>query len=170
MAKANLTAERLRELFNYDPDAGILISRKTIHKRISGAMVGTVAGDKYGRKWLVTRVDGRIYLIHRLIWLHVFGTWPAHQIDHINGDATDNRINNMRDVPAPENAKNLKMPSTNKSGITGVNWRPSRQKWRAYIQVNRISIHLGYFDSMDEAAKARASALNHYAFNARHGT
>lgn len=170
MAKTNLTAERVRELFNYAPETGRLVAQKTGNKRYAGRTVGTqVTGRRDGGKHLVLAIDGRNYLAHRVIWLHVHGEWPKHTIDHINGLSNDNRIENLRDVTQLENSRNKKRISSNTSGITGVAWRKSKGKWRAHITIMKKSIHLGYFDKFADACEARANAVSSIGFSPRHG-
>lgn len=169
MAKTDLTAERVRELFDYCPTTGLLTARITGNKRYAGTVAGTPHVNRCGHKTLVVTVDGGTYLAHRVIWLHTQGEWPKHTIDHINGDSRDNRIENLRDVPQAINQKNLKKSNTNTSGVTGVSWRESKHKWRAYITVQRECIHLGYFDNLLDAISSRNAALVKFGFSLRHG-
>jgi hypothetical protein len=169
MAKIDLTAERVRELFNYCHETGALTARNTENKRYAGDEVGTFAVSKQGRTTRVLAIDGHNYSAHRVIWLYVHGAWPKQEIDHINGNPSDNRIENLRDVSRQINQRNLRKIQTNTSGITGVSWRASKGKWRAYITVQKRCIHLGYFDNMLDAAKARKDALAAYGFSSSHG-
>lgn len=170
MAKTDLTAERVRELFDYDPATGILVAKITGSKRYAGSTIGTVStNSRCGHKALVFSVDGRNYLVHRVIWLLVYGVWPTHTIDHINGISTDNRLSNLRDVTQLENSRNKPLISSNTSGVTGVSWRESKGKWRAHITVMKKNIHLGYFKSKEDAISARLNALMEFRFSQRHG-
>jgi hypothetical protein len=103
MARADLTAEQVRELFDYDQQTGNLIWRDN---KSGGVMAGQVAGCINARGYRRIRVDQVEYKAHRLVWLHVNGEWPSKQIDHINRNPGDNRIENLRDVTASENLKN----------------------------------------------------------------
>ena len=91
------------------------------------------------------------------------------QVDHINHDRTDNRIENLRLVNANENGKNQKASVRNKSGVVGVSWKKSKNKWHSQIMVNGKQIHLGFFDNIDEAKKARIDAERKYGFHENHG-
>lgn len=75
-----LTAERLRDLFDYDEATGVFTRRF----RRGPTSAGKPAGTKNGRGYVQIMVDGRIYMAHRLAWLHMTGSWPTNQIDHIN--------------------------------------------------------------------------------------
>lgn len=76
------------------------------------------------------------------------------EIDHINGDPLDNRIENLRVVEHQQNLFNSPKPKNNTSGFKGVEYLKNRQKYRARIGINKKKLHLGYFDDPIEAAKA----------------
>jgi hypothetical protein len=77
-------------------------------------------------------------------------------VDHVNGDGLDNRKRNLRVCTQAENAKNLKIKSTNKSGVTGVSF--DKGKWRAQIMVNYKKIYLGIFGTKSAAHQAYVTA------------
>jgi hypothetical protein len=112
-------------------------------------------------------VLGSTYLAHRLAWAIYYGEWPTDQIDHANGDATDNRICNLSVVSQSTNAKNKCIQSSNTSGYTGV-YR-ERNKWRAVITVNSKHIQLGNYDDIMDAITARKEAEIKYGFHENHG-
>ena len=97
------------------------------------------------------------------------GEWPRHEIDHINGDPSDNRICNLRDVTHKVNGLNQKIPAHNKSGIIGVSWHNSTKKWAATITVSKKQLHLGVFDTIEQARDARSLAERKYGFHKNHG-
>lgn len=153
MAKANLTAARLREVLHYDPMTGVF----TWKIRKGGtAVAGAVAGysDDFGH-WHVT-VDGHSYLQHRLAWLYVHGVWPSLHIDHKIGKS--NAIDNLRDVTHTVNMQNRHAPQTNnRVGMLGVN--KIRTGYRARIKPpNGPAIHLGIFSTPEEAHAAYVKA------------
>lgn len=140
-----LTAERLRAVCEYDPATGI-INRK-------GASAPRVATGDYLRLW----IDGHIYLAHRLIWLYMHGVWPAAKIDHINGDRTDNRAVNLRDVSNAVNMQNRKRPQkNNKTGFLGVSVAHGR--FMASIRVDGKRKTVPRCDSAEEAHAAYVAA------------
>lgn len=104
---------------------------------------------------------------HRAIWAMKMGHWPD-EVDHINGDPADNRIENLRSVSHSVNGRNLKLKANNRSGFCGVHQAPSG-RWKALITVNRKSITLGTFDTIEEAAEARSIAERKYQFHPNHG-
>jgi hypothetical protein len=101
-------------------------------------------------------------MAHRIAWLLYYGKWPKDQIDHINGDKSDNRIVNLREATNSQNGKNLKLSINNKTGVTGVAFDRQTQKWRAYIRVNFKMINLGRYMDFEDAVIARKSAEKKY--------
>lgn len=106
---------------------------------------------------------------HRVIWAMYYGAWPEGQIDHINGNRSDNRIRNLRDVSSAENGRNQRRHSTNTSGYCGVRWHKRDMVWNADIRVDGKLIHLGTFRCITSAAIARALANEKYGFHHNHG-
>lgn len=151
MAKADLiSAERLRELFDYDPDTGIF-KRRSGHgrKNSKSGMVGHLASNGYIQMY----VDGVNTRAHRLAWLYVYGVHPSGAIDHINGDRSDNRIDNLREATSVINSQNMTLkPERNKHFATGV--YECKGKFRAEIMANNTRYQLGIYDSPTEAAAA----------------
>jgi hypothetical protein len=155
--KKELTAERARELLDYEPGTGRFIwkvdrrcgwyAAGRVHVR-----AGTEAGTHSGGYRLIG-VDGTQYLAHRLAVLIVRGRWPPEDVDHLNGDRDDNRWANLRECTRQVNAQNLrKARSNNRTGVLGV--IPSGDRWVARITVNRRRLHLGCFSTPAEAHAA----------------
>lgn len=161
--------EEIARLFTYDRETGVLYwrikDRNTIrHKYVAGSFGGT--GDGYRR----VRIKGKIYLEHRIIMMLCFGHIPDNaEIDHINHVRNDNRLDNLRFVTRGENFKNKSVSSNNTTGITGVCFTKRLQKYIAYIKVNRQMHFLGYYNTLEEAAAARAEANLEFNFHANHG-
>lgn len=148
MANANLTAARVREVFTYNPATGDFCK--------AGKPVGYITGPGY----VYLSIDGKSRLAHRLAWLYVHGEFPKHQIDHINGVRTDNRIDNLRDVaPRVNNENRRRVRSDNKSSrMTGVSWHVHSAKWRARIWQKGTEHRLGLFDTPEDASAAYLEA------------
>ena len=106
---------------------------------------------------------------HRVAWALHFSQWPTGQIDHINGDRSDNRIENLRDVINAENAKNMSLSKSNSSGVCGVYRHSQTKKWTAQINVNGRAIGLGCFDLFSEAVIARKAAERVLGYHENHG-
>lgn len=155
MKTTTLTADRLRELLNYDPETGIFTRRA--HRK--GYHVGTKSGclNEAGR--VLIRVDGILYKAHRLAWLYVNGEWPKNQIDHINNTPSDNRICNPREATDKQNKENIHSPrSDNKCRMRGVCLHKKSGKFVAQIHKDGKNNYLGLFDTADEARIAYLSA------------
>lgn len=104
-------------------------------------------------------IDGAAYATHRLVWFYVHGKWPEHEIDHINGDRSDNRISNLRDVPAAINRQNLRTSHKDKiAGPLGAHFNKVSRKWKASICVNYRHTHLGTFATAEDAHAAYVAA------------
>lgn len=113
--------------------------------------VGDRPGHMYACRWS-TYINGK----RELIRLHreIIGAKPGEQVDHINGDSLDNRIENLRICTASENNSNRGNQKNNTSGFRGVTWNKQTQKFRACIWSDRKRFYLGSFDDPIEAAKA----------------
>jgi hypothetical protein len=150
-----ITAERVREVLDYDPETGVFTRKVRLAHR---HQVGDIAGQKHTKGYVLIGVDSELYFAHRLAWLHYYGEWPKNQIDHINRVKTDNRIANLRDVTNAENHRNRPINSNNKSGHIGVSWAARTGRWQATITVAGKSIFLGQYDKLEDAIAARKAA------------
>ncbi len=149
------TLERVSELLAYDPGTGILTRRVPR----GGQRAGAVAGNPNSWGYLLVGIDGRQYSAHRIAWLLTHGSWPGGEIDHINGDRTDNRIANLREATVSENQQNQRGPQANNaSGYLGVYWNKQRRQWRACIRVDGRTRHLGGHDTAEAAHAAYLAA------------
>ena len=118
------------------------------------------AGDRAGavnnRGYRLIGINDKLYLEHRLIYAYHNPNWDEeNQIDHINGDRQDNRIDNLRVVTNQEN-------QFNRPTAKGYYWDKHRKKWKAYIYVDGKMIHLGYFDYKTDARLAYVTAKKKY--------
>ena len=129
---------------------------------------GNLAGTYDPKGYLKILYRGRLYMGHWLAWLYIYGKLPDHEIDHINGNPTDNRISNLRDVTRKQNMENKKIYKTNKSGYSGVTWHNRDKKWNVRIGHYGKRISLGYFDNLNDAIAVRIKAENNtYTHNER---
>ena len=152
---SDLTPERVSELFNYDPLTGVLTWKRSRGGQVSGSHAGCITEDGYRR----VTTGRRSYLVHRLIWMLVYGAWPTNTIDHINGDKLDNRITNLRDVTRKTNKENMRKPrKDNTVGVLGVHWHKYMKKFQASIRTNGERIHLGTYNTSEEAHQAYLTA------------
>jgi len=159
-----VTQEILKDMFDYNPETGTLISIFGNNRVGVGGSVGSNTKGGY----LATSIDFKTYMVHRLIWLYVHGVWPD-QIDHINHDRKDNRICNLRSVSSKDNNKNRSMTVINTSGVIGVSWIDETQKWRATIMIDGKNVGLGSFSDKQDAINARKKANVLHGFHENHG-
>jgi hypothetical protein len=151
-----LTQARLQILLTYDPDTGIFTSRTKRGRFCAGTIMGTLGAN--GRIQL--HIDHKKHLAHRLAWLYVTGYWPIHEIDHINGIPTDNRITNLRAATTKQNGENRGKQRNNTSGYKGVTWSNKSQKWQAQICHHGKRKQLGVFVDPKKAHEAYLHAAN----------
>ena len=147
-----ITQAEVREAFSYDPDTGVLTDRAT----------GQAAGIDNGNGYLRVQFKGRRWLVHRLIWLHVTGSWPKAALDHRNHVRFDNRWENLREATwAQNNQHRVQVSRASKSGFTGVYQRGNR--WVASISANGERLFLGVHSTPEAAhgAYLAAKALHH---------
>lgn len=157
-----LTLSRLREVMSYDRATGLFTRRVRLGARAPiGAVAGSVSRSD-GRRRI--RIDLEQFFSARLAWFYVFGEWPSGEIDHINMNRSDDRIENLRIATHQENNANRRVLPTNKSGSKGVSLlsRQLRKPYRAKITVNGRLIHLGYFSSKEAANEAYLVAASKY--------
>jgi hypothetical protein len=95
--------------------------------------------------------------IHRLV-ASAFLEIPKDDVDHIDGNKSNNQLSNLRWTTHTENMWNQKISKNNKSGVKGVCWNKQNKKWHAHIRVDGINIYLGFFDDIEEARQARITA------------
>jgi hypothetical protein len=147
-----LTAGRLRKLLIYNPQTGVF-RRKDAR---GGRRKGDIAGHDHSRTTRrVIAVDGHVYQAGRLAWLYMKGTWPNHLIHYVNGDASDIRWANLRQITMAQ--RQALRPTQNKLGVKGV-WKTGHGKYVAAIRVDHEKRYLGLFDTLEEASVAYVKA------------
>jgi hypothetical protein len=156
--KETLDWEVLVKTLEYDIDTGIFTNKIT---RSNCAKVGEVAGNtdstdptKYSEVWL----NGKHYPAHRLAWFYCFKEWPSNYLDHIDGNKSNNALNNLRECTGTENSYNVKVRKDNSVGYKGVSLDRRTGRYRAYITVDKKQKSLGYYNTPEEASKAYIDA------------
>ncbi|MGI9889068.1 HNH endonuclease [Vibrio chagasii] len=159
--------KRIDKFFWVNAEKGILTRKVTVGNQKAGTEAGCVDKMRSGDRVRVA-IDGKKHFRSRLIFLWVHGYLPE-VVDHENGNAMDDSIQNLRGTDNQGNQRNAKLLSTNTSGVVGVGWNKNANKWAAGIAVDRRLIHLGYFDDKDDAIQARKQAEVKYGFHENHG-
>jgi HNH endonuclease len=149
MAKAEiqeLTQECLKRHFGYDPATGHMVRIKSVQGAPSGQLP-----YPHSNGYLRIRFAGGMQLVHRLAWLYVHGEMPPEQIDHIDGNRSNNRIENLR---LATNAQN----SQNNHVAKGVSFYKPTGVWRCRLNKAKQCIVNSYHKTYDEARSAYLEA------------
>jgi hypothetical protein len=154
MSNETLTAERLRELLNYDPDTGLFTHR--VSRR--GVTAGKIVGSKHAKGYIVIRVDEKLYLAHRLAVLWMTGVWPKEHVDHRDLNRANNVWDNIREATNAQNMANMGVPKHNTTGFKGVTRRG--EGFVSQICINGRHKYLGQFTTPEDAHAAYVIAAN----------
>lgn len=173
------SAEYLRECLDYSAGDGSLRWKQRPMSHFRTTREGKIWNTKYAERpafytrcssgYLQGGLDGRLLLAHRVAFIIHTGQFPEGEIDHINGDRQDNSAANLRLVDSRLNKRNAALPSHNTSGCVGVAYRAAKGKWRASICLDGRAKHIGYFESEDEARRARLDFASRHGFHPNHG-
>lgn len=163
-----ITKELIAQCFEHRD--GKLYWKKVAHPN-KQYLVGQEAGSIHKTGYRHVTWLGKIHKVHRLIFILVHGYMPK-EIDHINGDRADNRIENLREVTRSENQYN-KSAQRNRSGYRGVTWHQKSNKWAVRVMKDGKSRSFGYFDDLEFAGfvaeEARRKLYGEFAFENRKG-
>lgn len=155
LEQEGITQSLVQEMFRYDSLTGEFFRR--ISRSGNGGRAGTLAGS-LSEGYLQTRIGKKTYKIHRLIWLYVYGYFPETEIDHIDRDRLNNKIENLREASSQCNARNRKERSDNTSGVKGVYWCKRGSRWSVYICISQKKRFVGYYQDYADAVSARFAA------------
>jgi hypothetical protein len=150
--KANVSIERLHELFAYSAETGELRWRVRRGSKAAGAMAGTKHPDK-GRHYIVVQIDGGMHQGHRVVWALLYGEWPQQPIDHADGDGLNNRPGNLRLATPSQNAVNRRARRKGRYP-RGVKYDPRNNRYYAATTLNFKPVHIGTFLTAEDAAAA----------------
>lgn len=156
-AEAGPALLMLQKALKYENDTGrfVWITGSRNRFRKVGGEAGTI--NRWGYRAI--SFGGKYLMAHRLAWLYTNGEWPINEIDHINGDRLDNRIENLRDVSRSINAQNIRSARCDsESKALGVSWSKCKRKWIASIVTNGKQKYLGSFAAMEDASEAYLAA------------
>jgi len=155
-----MNQQELKTLLHYDPPTGVFRWR---HEPKRGMQPWDVAGS-VERGYVRIQAGGKLHRAHRLAWLYVHGEWPSSELDHINRNRADNRIENLRLADRSLNMQNIGKKASNSSGYVGVSMSKWAKRWQAQIKTNGKNVHLGYYDTPELAHQAYLLAkANHHA-------
>ncbi len=149
--RSSFSQAELREKVRYDSESGLFYSLRKTARSSVGDVVTNIRPDGYCR----VNVFGGKFLAHRLAWFYMMGVWPESDIDHIDGNPTNNSFSNLRVVARHENMQNIRrLRKNSQTGVNGVSWHTARQKF--VVQLSHRGDHKfgGHFNNIDDAIAA----------------
>jgi len=141
----SVNTETLQSLFDYSNGNLIWKVNKGRSKK------GTIAGSRDTKGYMQLKLNQKVYRLHRLIWLW-HGKELPEQIDHIDRNPLNNKIENLRAATQSENQWNTER------ACNGVSFHKASNKWRARIKINNKEIYLGVFSDIEQARQVREEA------------
>lgn len=178
--ESKLTQEELKRLLHYDPESGIFIwrKRKTCDfkhtknplracNQWNSRYAGTEAGTKRADNYCGIVINYKRYLSHRLVFLYLDGYLPENIVDHIDGNPSNNRRKNLREVSNSCNMKNIKryLRTTNDVKITGIYYHKDAKKWHVRVWSNGKCFSRGLFNDFDSAVMERYLAEREFGYH-----
>lgn len=155
---SQFSCEQLREMLAYNAETGMFT---WIVRPARCIKVGDAAGSKTSQGYIQIQLFGRGYQAHRLAWLHFYGGWPGFEIDHIDGDKSNNALSNLRDVSKSVNQQNVRGPrSDNTHGFLGATRHGNG--WRAQIRVDGKQRRIDGFSTPESAHAAYLAAKRQF--------
>jgi len=151
----------IKDVISYDPFTGILTRKINRAKHLAGEVVGSVNGNGY----LTTKFKSKSIKCHQIAWFLTYDYWPK-EIDHIDGNRLNNKLENLREVTRQENVRNTQVYKNSPFNIHGISKRGN--KYRAYITVNNKLIQLGSHLKLETAIIIRKAAEAWWGFHPNH--
>jgi hypothetical protein len=155
LQEQKVTGTLLDMFLSYNPDTGMFIRKLSTNSKSRAGDYVTVKNDE---GYIIVTVMGARLRAHRVAWVWMTGRWPELDIDHINGDRSDNRFLNLRQATRSQNLQNAGLRLSNKTGHKGVHFCHERQKYVAQIKINKWPKVLGRFQTLEAAIEARQAA------------
>ena len=174
-----LTQEILKELIHYDPETGVFTWKFRELKWFTSNWNYNIWNNKYPNSicgitpmsdgYLRVSILGKSYKQHVLAFLYMTGNFPNNMVDHEDGVKSNNKWSNLREATNSTNQKNAKISGRNKTGCVGVSFCKSSNKYKTFVMNNNSKLHLGYFDTLEEAVLVRKEAEIKYGYHKNHG-
>lgn len=146
-----ISLETVREWLDYNPDTGVFLWKKANSNRVK---VGAEAGYLEAAGYRVISIEKVDYKAHRLAFLMMTGIPARNEIDHIDGNPTNNKWQNLREANRNQNLHNTRLSANNKSGIKGVHWDKQKNAWCAEFKAYYKRYHVGFFKDIQKASDA----------------
>jgi hypothetical protein len=149
--KPDITQEELRQAFDYNEKVGDLCWK---YRPANNVKVGVPVRAKNTDGYYHVGFKRKVYTVHRIIWMLVYGEWPDAEIDHVNCDKNDNRLENLRLATKGQNQSNSHKRDGFTSLYKGVCWNDRSKKWRAQVTHDNKVVYLGEFTNQEDAHEA----------------
>lgn len=148
-----ITQQQLLDSFEYK-DGNLYWKFHTSKK--ANKFIGKKAGSKMKNGYYHIQFNGKYIYLHRAIFFMHYGYLPK-LVDHIDGDPSNNKIENLREATTAQNSWNQKFKRS-ASGFKGVTWNKQNKKWQPQIKANNKKFYLGKFANLDDAIIAYQKA------------
>jgi hypothetical protein len=159
--KIEPTQEQLRYLFEYNTDGYLVWKALTPNNKTK--LIGKIAGTDNGAGYIQVSINKVRHVLHRLIWIYHNGNiQKGLEIDHRDVNNRNNKIDNLRVCTRSQGTSNRRKQSNQTSRYKGVSWSKEAKKWRAQITINYRFIHLGMFNTEEEAYTSYCKAAKEY--------
>jgi hypothetical protein len=166
----HITHSELKHLIHYSPENGIVTWKTKINKKTKiNGRAGYFSKSKK-KMYRSICIHGVVKREHCWIWYYMTGIWPEKEIDHINGNGTDNRWVNLRLVTASENRHNHRVYSNNNSGVTGIFWNKVKKSWIVTFVINGKQKQVCQRVDFFEACCIRKRLENMNGYSKQHGS
>ena len=166
-----ISIDDARRLYDYDPETGCMTFKErqasdfpwhhrpdalaaTFNRKKAGK---TAYMSPYPNGYLRVSVLGKSHLAHRFAWFLHTGEWPSGVIDHINGDRSDNRIGNLRDVSPSENASNRRPGTNSQYELTGISLLKDKNVYVVSVIRDGQQLPTKWCKTLEEAMDHRVS-------------
>jgi hypothetical protein len=154
-----ITRQEILSIFEVDVARGIMTWKNPPKgaEHTIGKQAGWIEKQKHNdRRFVRVQINGRSYSRSRIIFLVAHGRWPHPMVDHINRDSTDDRICNLREATASQNARNTRRTRTVHDLPQGA--YQAKNRFQSSITVDKRAIYLGSFETAEDAHKAYVAA------------
>jgi len=175
----DISPYKFSSVFYYDDSQGALYWKIRPEESFASIRAARTWNSRFGNKpsgskrsdgYFGVKFEGREYLTHRIIWVLNKGSIPAGlEVDHIDRDRSNSKIQNLRLVTRSGNQKNAPMRKDNKSGVRGLHWHSAASKWCIQIYSEKKCVTREYYSDFDEAKNRIAERRKALNFTETHG-
>jgi hypothetical protein len=151
-----LSQAELHERFEYR-NGELFYKISPLPKVKVGSKAGSVNADGYVK----VTINSKKYCAHRIIFMMQYGYLPK-EVDHINCNRADNKVENLRAVSRNQNRYNIVSYKSNTSGAKGVSWKEPIKKWQVAVNVGGKRKYIGVFEDFELAELVAMEARHKY--------